>query len=109
VFVSTYVFKEGGEVKMARPQVGFSATLFKREVWSHPCRYNMEMKFDVPLIQKHGAFEALLLPFAAIVMIHTDMTELIKNRHNRGVSTTQNLEIMIVSRCRRHPHSGRFG
>jgi len=42
------------------------------------------MKLDAPFIQKHSAFEALLLPFATIVMIHTDMTELIKYRHYEG-------------------------
>jgi hypothetical protein len=48
---------------------------------------------NAPLVQKHTAFITLLLPFVAVMVVHTDMAELIKYGYNRGVSTTNNLHV----------------
>ena len=37
----------------------------------------------IPFVEKHASFIALFLPLVTVMMIHTDMAELVKYGYNR--------------------------
>jgi hypothetical protein len=47
----------------------------------------------IPLVQKHTPLITLLFPFVTVMVVYTDMAELIEYGYNRGVSTTNNLHV----------------
>ena len=38
---------------------------------------------SVPFVKKHASFVALFLPLVAVMVIHTDMAELVEYGYNR--------------------------
>jgi hypothetical protein len=59
-------------------------------------------KVHIPFIQEHASFKAVLFPLLSIMVIYADMTELIKDGNNRRITATQNLQVVVVARCRGH-------
>jgi hypothetical protein len=54
---------------------------------------NQTNVLNAPLVQKHTPLITLLFPFVTVMVVHTDMAELIEYGYNRGVSTTNNLHV----------------
>ena len=62
----------------------------------------------IPFVEKHGALVALFLPLVAVMMVHTDMAELIEYGYNGRVSSSDDFHVGQVAGCRGHARTRRW-
>ena len=60
----------------------------------------------IPFVEKHASFVALFLPLVAVVVVHTDVAELVKYGYDRGVSSADDFHVGHVSGCGGHARRG---
>ena len=57
----------------------------------------------IPFVEKHASLVALFLPLVAVMMIHTDMAELVEYRYNGRISSAYDFHVGHVPRRWGHP------
>lgn len=61
---------------------------------------------DVPLEKEHAPFNPLLFPFCTIVVVQTDITELVEDGKDSGIKASEDLQVLFVPRGRGHGNVG---